>query len=1124
MSTLPRFLVVAIAVAALAAAWIVLQGPDQPPTMGEPPRDLPSPANPAVEHDEALVAPSSREVAVVEFETQEVLVVDRAGGAIEEPFEFVISGEWPRFHPSEPAVGVPTRPTHPPEPPRIDRTIPLGAGRFRLEGRGVTNGVLFPADPEWCAIEPCMLREWRDEPARLVVARAGWIEGTIRDSAGNPVEAVTVHLTARQRMLRPNGSLDVRATWRSGATRTDAEGRYQLPQIPEGHWTLTARRQGWRPAQADVEAKGEGRATYDVVMDRGPTLRGVVIAEDGAPIPGARVRLVRTALDFRSSEAEMDHARDRAETDDAGAYAFEGVRAGVHEIEVRATGFARSRRAEIEVAEADVELAPLVLLRGQSIAGRIVAGEIDAGAIVLGVRPSQSLPMPMPFDAGDAEMLGGESFGANADATFESPPLAPGNYDLMIESPRHAKAYLSRVAAGTRDLVVELTARGAIEGIAIALETSEPLAEYRVSTSVPLDITAMERFASADRKLETVRAPDGRFRIEGLSAGEYVVTIVAAGYARKEFAAVEVVAGETTRGLIALLEPESAILGRVVQRDGTPVEGAVVTTRHGLDALIPSGLGAALDARSGEDGAFRIGALGPGSYTLNADAADLAPASIGPIRLAGGEVRRDVVIVMARGATIHGLVLDDERRPIDGSMVTAVRIGALKPAMAITEESGHYEMKGLLPGTYNMTSIGRISPTGGMSPDFLSRIETRVVKVEAEETIEVDFVPEVLEGAVTLRGKVTLARQPLAGAILTLTPLELDGDREEAGVMRLASSGEDGSYEIKGVLPGEWTATVQVMESLADATRTSFEFEVGAAPEQTRDFEVSATGIAGTVRDATSGEPLAGIRVAIDALDEGVVLDSFVRRGGGARRAAEVITNSSGGYKASGLAAGRYSLRAGGPSLLGIGNGRYAHSAPREAHASEGALTSGVDFALKPGGIVTGIVRGAGSPLAGASLFAFEEGEAPDPTEPFSTVITGDTGSFQLDGLGDGAWIIAARSEGFAPKWKRHVRVRAGETAEVDLDLVQGAELRVVVHDADGADVTHACSYALLDGSGLDLSKLVTLGSLFTSGAAGRSLGAIAPGTYQVRVAHGEVGKTLDVHHGSSPQTVTIGL
>jgi hypothetical protein len=113
---------------------------------------------------------------------------------------------------------------------------------------------------------------------------------------------------------------------------------------------------------------------------------------------------------------------------------------------------------------------------------------------------------------------------------------------------------------------------------------------------------------------------------------------------------------------------------------------------------------------------------------------------------------------------------------------------------------------------------------------------------------------------------------------------------------------------------------------------------------------------------------------------------------------------------------------------------------PTEAEAAPGAVVELGEFALAPGGSVAGRVQDeTGAPLAGATVWLFDQDTPPDELGEFLTFVHADPddlrttsdaqGEFRLDGVPAGWARLAARAEGRMPDFSGAIDVRAGFVA-----------------------------------------------------------------------------------------------
>lgn len=214
------------------------------------------------------------------------------------------------------------------------------------------------------------------EPSALrvdTVPRTGSIGGIVRDPMGIPVVGaiVTVEGSARQ-------------------SRSNEEGRFAMTRVPVGIQEISIRRIGYRPTRAQVPVGADSATMLSVTLIAEPQrlpgvaieeqllnqLGGVVVDENFRPVADAAVDIVGLRRGMR--------------TDADGRFVFVDLAPGNHLIEVRAEGYAQSRRAVQMVARIERDLA--IRLRPAESADmsleflRVVAEEADRRKAMAGAR------------------------------------------------------------------------------------------------------------------------------------------------------------------------------------------------------------------------------------------------------------------------------------------------------------------------------------------------------------------------------------------------------------------------------------------------------------------------------------------------------------------------------------------------------------------------------------------------------------------------------------------------------------------------------------------------------------------------------------------------------------------
>jgi len=475
-------------------------------------------------------------------------------------------------------------------------------------------------------------------------------------------------LSSADRRPVPDAELTFVGPEAARVAKTDAEGRFRLEPERAGLYELLGiAKSGFLPFSAELGASpvtlvakpGSGIGQITLLLDPAVEYRGRVVDPKGAPVEGASIRVVGGDDLEMGSEA----FESKLSTDTRGEFSFRAPDGAI--VEARKVGFGPGRArvdASVQLSRRlVVKLAPLREEDTHRIRGRVVGDDGEPRgdvAVVAKLEPENP--------AAEIGRLP-ERARSGSDGAFELGGLAPGKYSLLASDGVSAPASLRGVPTDGSPLVLVLASGASLSGRVIDQDSGQPLVAFSVilfERHGPLSLAAVRAL--------TVFDADGRYVLDRIRPGRYVVTFGAKGYAPGFDRELEI-QGET-RADAAL--GRGASLHGVVRDEKThaPIEGAKVS----LEGRAPGGEATtALLALSVSDGAgrFELTGLAPGERSIFAAAAGHHARVLGGFSVQGREAIGPVEIELAPTAS-------DEEPRIELVGIGAV-LGAKDDALVI---------------------------------------------------------------------------------------------------------------------------------------------------------------------------------------------------------------------------------------------------------------------------------------------------------------------------------------------------------------------------------------------------------------------------------------------------------
>jgi len=497
------------------------------------------------------------------------------------------------------------------------------------------------------------------------------------------------------------------------------------------------------------------------------------------------------------------------------------------------------------------------------------------------------------------------------------------------------------------------------------------------------------------------------------------------------------------------------LVGRVVDPEGNPVEGAKLTLGKSGVSSNMSGLQLLFGAQNGDkqertwkatsdaNGEFRMKSIEPGNgYNLVARHSDFSNTDVPFIEIPEtGEVREE--LQMKKGILVHGYVRNDASQPVAKAQVV---LGTLPFLAGLadrpdpdqretkTDERGYYRFENATAGQRTVTA---------RADGFGSQTKQNVF-VGGKPSTEVDF--RLAQGMIIAGRVFGPDRQGIVGAEIEALMYRADVTSRGRAV-----SVANGEFVIEGLAEGQYQLVVkadgygQERVNRIESGQTNVDVELA---EQ--------GGVMGRVVDAKTGAPLSTFTCDVRYVTNG----------------ANVYGRSAQRRKFSGRSDGTFTIK-------GLEQGTYAIMASAQGFAptfsstfniTQGTLTPSVEVRIGQGGTISGMVMNAttGKPIAGAQIVTNENnwirspftdmlGAAMPRNTTAKTVRTGADGRFAIQQLTPESYQIEVTHNDFTSEVVNDLRL--AENQELDIGVIRlaaGALIRGTVYDAAGKPLAGA--------------------------------------------------------------------
>ena len=509
----------------------------------------------------------------------------------------------------------------------------------------------------------------------LPSAASGNIAGIVLDAGENsPLRRAVVTLST------------VEAQPQDAVAWTDANGRFSFGYLPAGRYQIRVTKDGYRPAAYNGAgnpnrppetiqlAVGESRSGLMLRLKLISSINGVVLDEDGDPLPGVQVLVMRP--EFRRGRRKLMPG-PMAMTDRTGHYRLSGLVGGQYAVAVNSLNRAAVKiHPEASAGEPQQQY---------SYGAQYYPGADRAeSATLIAVQPGQEISqIDFRLQARPAALIGGKiiipanagsvkdvsvrimsqdlgnrmAMGAGApppDYNFRGPQLAPGSYLLVAQATIESRPY-----RGVQ--MIDLGPQG-LHDIAIPIEAS-------------VDLT-------------------GSVSVEGPDAGKHAASFVT------------LVPGDD-------IPWNAPPLRANVNKDGSFKITGVPPGVWDINAgPIPS---------SGYIKSMRLG-----DQDVLTEEMMIRPSTAEPLK----------IVLSTRAATLEGDVVQGDQ-PTRAAILLAPdgkfrRVTSFN-RFAVADDKGHFEIKNATPGEYRLYAFEELDQRSIQDPDFLKPFERFGVPVTLRE-------------------------------------------------------------------------------------------------------------------------------------------------------------------------------------------------------------------------------------------------------------------------------------------------------------------------------------------------------------------------------------------------------
>jgi hypothetical protein len=826
----------------------------------------------------------------------------------------------------------------------------------------------------------------------FVVSLHAAVTGVAINIDGKPVSGAKVSLFAPELITAQGPRLLSAEPQRKplATVTTDSGGKFTI-DVPKDQTVVDVRidAPGYAPAGVRLLAADDAGA---LLLTQAPMVRGTITA-NGKPVANATVALFGGAEFTAKTDAEGHYSAP-----DPSKWASRAI--VIHP----------------DYAITDEQLGPDGLKKGPDFS-------VTAGVPIMGRVVSEDGQTPVA----DAQIsLDGWPVGKSAtDGTFA---IAHARKEWEVVAARIGNRVAQRAhTAASANL--KLAKGGNVSGNVHDEKSQLPVAGALVA------VAPSGRFGSREAAIDAITDAKGNFAIGPLAAGTYDLRPSRPGFGINGAQSMTVKAADSVQKAL-YATARGHISGSVVDEDKRPVAAAHVNTRAAAQRdmfSFATTRGRFSDGYSAPDGRFILRDVNIDSdIQVDALKRGYPAGKSASMKLAAGEKKSGVTVIIPRGVAVTGRVTDKDHKPISGVGVEAIESandpmgGMRRMVMSNMLQRADDTYRTGSDGTFSIRVKEGTYDLAFKREGYAAR-NVRGTKVDSS-TKPMDVV---LDPGVEISGRITRGGAGLEG--VNVRAMSQDG-------FSVAVSGSDGAFRLTDLTPGQMMLSINKQESFIQETRSV------SAP--TRDLVIEVPGggrITGRVLDKNSHQPVTSFMAGV----------TTSRSGGGMVMMMppmqKQFTSDDGSFVLEGIKPGMTQVVVNAPG--------YTTARVPNIEVEDGKTAPDVEVDVETGAKLTGRVTGPdGSPLAGvfvrndpmagnSRVMRFDGNDGSATTDP--------SGEYTMDTLEPGEKTLSFSRSGYISQQKT-VTVAAGKDARLDVQMSTGIRATGFVVTDSGAPVADA--------------------------------------------------------------------